>query len=125
MAGQVVHFELPADDVGRARTFYSETFGWRMNPLPAMNYTLVGTAATGDDGAVSEPGAINGGMAVRGEPISAPVVTIMVDDIDEALTTVERNGGRTVAGRQAVGDMGYAAYFRDTEGNTIGLWQNA
>jgi len=22
-----------------------------------------------------------------------------------------------------VGDMGYAAYFKDTEGNIIGLWQ--
>jgi predicted enzyme related to lactoylglutathione lyase len=30
-----------------------------------------------------------------------------------------------VQGRQEVGDMGYAAYFKDTEGNTMGMWQNA
>jgi predicted enzyme related to lactoylglutathione lyase len=27
--------------------------------------------------------------------------------------------------RQPVGDMGFAAYFRDTEGNVVGLWQTA
>jgi uncharacterized protein len=124
MAGQVVHFELPADDVERARKFYSDAFGWRMNPLPQMNYTLVSTATTNPDGTLAEPGAINGGMAARGEPITAPIVTILVDDIDDALATVEKLGGSTVMGRQAVGDMGFSAYFRDTEGNTVGLWQS-
>ena len=125
MAGQIVHFELPADDVERAQKFYSDAFGWRMNPLPQMNYTLVSTAATNPDGTVSETGAINGGMAARGAPITAPVVTILVDDIDDALATVEKLGGSSVVGRQAVGDMGFSGYFKDPEGNTVGLWQNA
>ena len=33
---------------------------------------------------------------------------------------------RAVAGeKMAVGDMGFAAYFKDSEGNVMGLWQNA
>ena len=27
--------------------------------------------------------------------------------------------------RQAVRDMGFAAYFKDTEGNLVGLWETA
>lgn len=27
--------------------------------------------------------------------------------------------------RQPVGDMGFVAYFRDPEGNIVGLWENA
>lgn len=34
-------------------------------------------------------------------------------------------GGTVAIGRQTVGEMGFSAYFHDTEGNLIGLWQNA
>ena len=47
-----------------------------------------------------------------------------VDDIDSALAKVEELGGTTVRPRQEVGQMGYAAYFTDPEGNLMGLWQN-
>ena len=36
-----------------------------------------------------------------------------------------RSAGQTLIGRQAVGDMGWAAYFKDVEGNSMGLWQSA
>jgi uncharacterized protein len=26
----IVHFEIPADDVDRAKKFYSDLFGWKM-----------------------------------------------------------------------------------------------
>jgi predicted enzyme related to lactoylglutathione lyase len=31
----------------------------------------------------------------------------------------------TVSDREPVGDMGFAAYFKDTEGNLVGLWETA
>jgi uncharacterized protein len=124
MAGQVIHFEVPADDLERAQRFYADTFGWQVTPMPEMSYTMVQTGPTGPDGRPSEPGVINGGMMARGGPATAPVITITVDDIDDALATVEQHGGKTAVARQAVGDMGFAAYFVDTEGNTMGLWQN-
>jgi uncharacterized protein len=125
MAGEVVHFEVPADDVGRAQKFYQDAFGWKMQPMPEMSYTMVSTTETNEMGMPTAAGAINGGMAARGGPITAPVITIQVDDIDNALATVERLGGKTAAGRQAVGEMGFTGYFVDTEGNTVGLWQSA
>lgn len=125
MSGGVIHFELPADDIERARGFYRDAFGWSMNPMPEMKYTIVSTTEVGEDYMPVERGVINGGMAERGGPITAPVVTLGVDDIDTALRRVEELGGKTVQGKMPVGDMGFTAYFADTEGNTVGLWQNA
>jgi predicted enzyme related to lactoylglutathione lyase len=53
------------------------------------------------------------------------VLTVEVDDIDEALEKIGTLGGTTVSAKQAVGDMGFSAYFKDPEGNLMGLWQNA
>jgi predicted enzyme related to lactoylglutathione lyase len=124
MSGRVVHFEVPFDDGDRARAFYAEAFGWQMNPLPEMSYTLVTTGPSGQ-GPPSEPGFINGGMFQRGEATAGPVIVVDVDDIDAALARIEELGGKTVEARQQVGEMGFSAYFQDPEGNLIGLWQNA
>lgn len=125
MSGRVVHFEIPADDVGRAQQFYRQAFGWTLEAWPEMNYTMVRTTPTNEQGMPSEPGAINGGMFPREGVLTGPIVTIDVQDIDQALQTIESLGGSTVLAKQPVGDMGFAAYFRDSEGNVMGLWQNA
>lgn len=124
MSGRVVHFEIPADDLGRAQAFYREVFGWQVQPMEGMDYTAVTTSPVDEQGMPTEPGAINGGMMQREDPVSTPVVTVDVDDVDAALATIESLGGATVLPKQAIGDMGFAAYFRDTEGNLMGLWQS-
>ncbi|HLU42761.1 MAG TPA: VOC family protein [Microthrixaceae bacterium] len=55
----------------------------------------------------------------------APVITLEVDDMEAALQRVRDRGGEVVGEATKVGEMGYAAYFRDTEGNLMGLWQSA
>jgi predicted enzyme related to lactoylglutathione lyase len=125
MSGRVVHFELPADDMDRAKAFYAEAFGWALSTMPDLAYTLVVTTPVDADGAPTEPGAINGGMAARGTPITSPLITIEVDDIDAALATVERLGGNRLRDKTPVGSMGFTAYFTDTEGSVVGLWQDA
>ncbi|HEX5510512.1 MAG TPA: VOC family protein [Actinomycetales bacterium] len=123
--GGVVHFEIPADDVERAQGFYRDVFGWRIDPMPDMSYAMLMTTEAGEDGRPTEPGVINGGMMRREGEISSPVITIAVDDIEATLKQVSSNGGTTVQGKMPVGDMGFAAYFTDPEGNILGLWQNA
>ena len=124
MSGRVVHFEIPFDDGERAGSFYSDAFGWKLTPMPEMKYVLV-TTGPSDQGPPSEPGFINGGMLYRELPVGTPVITIDVEDIDASLEKIENLGGTTVSAKQAVGDMGFAAYFKDSEGNLMGLWQNA
>jgi predicted enzyme related to lactoylglutathione lyase len=125
MSGEVVHFEVPADNTERARKFYSATFGWKMNPMPEFDYTMVQTGAADEKGMPKDPGVINGGMAKRGGPITHPVVTIQVDDIDAAAKLITKHGGKVVQKKQPIGDgtMGFTGYFEDTEGNVVGLYQ--
>ena len=122
MTGRVVHFEIPYDDDERARGFYQQAFGWQMMPMPEMGYTIVMTGPSGDEGP-TEPGFINGGMMKREGPYNGPNLVIDVANLEEALKSVNEAGGSTVSEREAVGDMGFVAYFRDTEGNLVGLWE--
>ncbi len=121
----VVHFEIPADDLERAQKFYSESFGWNVNYIAEMNYAIVSTTESDEKtGAPKKPGAINGGMLKRQEPVKNPVITINVESIDEAHDKIETAGGEIIRGKMPVGDMGFASYFKDSEGNVLGLWEN-
>lgn len=127
MSGRVVHFEVPFDDGDRARDFYQQAFGWNLTEMPELKYTTVSTGPAAEDtGMPAEPGYIGGGMFER-EPDSpqGPVIVMDVDSIDDALAKVRSLGGKVVGEKAPVGEMGFAAYFTDTEGNVMGLWETA
>jgi predicted enzyme related to lactoylglutathione lyase len=125
--GKVVHFEIPADDVDRAKNFYGSIFGWDLQTMPMgeSEYTTVRTTAVDEQTQLpTEPGAINGGMMQRDARITtAPVITIDVDGIDDSLKQIEDKGGSTVVPRTPIPGMGAFAYFKDSEGNVMGLWE--
>ena len=125
MSGEVGHFEIPADSPDRARKFYSTVFGWKMNVMPEMDYTMVSTGAVDDQGMPKAPGFIGGGIGKRGGHLMHSVVTIMVDDISAVEKVIEKHGGTILQKKQAIGDgsMGHTGYFKDTEGNVVGLYQ--
>lgn len=121
---KIVHFEIPADDVARAKEFYGSIFEWELQDYPEMQYTIVMTVPVDDKQMPTHPGAINGGMMKRSNTTpSSPVLTIEVQSIDEALKKVEAGGGETVTPRTPIPGMGAFAYFKDTEGNTLGLFE--
>lgn len=123
--GGVVHFEIPADDQERARKFYQDALGWRIEPVPGMDYNMVIT--TDMDESTGQPttaGAINGGMMARGGQITNPVITVDVPDINATLKAVEELGGSVVMPRNEIPGMGFFAYFKDPEDNVMGLWEN-
>jgi predicted enzyme related to lactoylglutathione lyase len=124
---RVVHFEIPADNVERAKTFYKQVFGWDISQYPGMEYHMVNTTEVDQKTQMpTKPGAINGGMAKRNNDTNkTTVITVDVPDIDAALKSIEKLGGKTVQKKQPVADMGFTAYFKDTEGNVVGLWQSA
>ena len=125
MSDRVVHFEVPFDDGDRARGFYKEIFGWQLQEMPEMNYTMVTSGPSGDTGPI-ESGFINGGMMARqGGPAQGPVIVVDVDSIDATLERIGGLGGSTVTPKMPIGDMGFAAYAKDPEGNVIGLWETA
>jgi uncharacterized protein len=121
---KVVHFEIPADNLDRAKKFYQSLFGWQITDFPQMNYTIVNTVAVDENNMPKESGAINGGMLKRNHPGEQPVIVINVSSVDEYLKKVEKAGGKTVMPKVKVGEMGLYARVTDTEGNMIGLWEH-
>lgn len=125
---KVVHFEIPVDDLARAKKFYSSIFGWELEdyPMPGgVKYTgIVTTPMDKNSHMPKEPGAINGGMLQRNEYIRAPVVAINVDSVDEHVNKVAAAGGKVVMPKVEIEGMGYYAYVTDSENNVIGLWEN-
>jgi len=124
---KVVHFEIPAEDVSRAKEFYGSIFGWDVQDyeMGGGTYAILQTVPVDERQMPTEPGAINGGMMQRSAATPGPVITIQVDAIDEALKKIEAGGGGVVTPRTEVPNMGWFAYFKDSEGNTMGLWETA
>jgi len=124
--GKVVHFEIPTDDISRASEFYRSIFGWDLRDMSeyGMDYTIAMTVPVDEQTQVpTEPGAINGGMMKRSDQTSSPVIVIDVPSITETLERIEASGGSTVQPRTEIQGMGAFAYFKDSEGNVIGLWE--
>jgi predicted enzyme related to lactoylglutathione lyase len=120
MPNSPTHFEIPADDVQRAKAFYEKTFGWKITAFPmppGQEYWGVSTMKEGEAG-------INGGLMQRknaGQPFTN---YISVTSIDVMTVKVQANGGTVVLPKQEIGQgMGWIAAFLDPENNLIGLHQ--
>ena len=112
----IVHFDISADDIERARNFYSELFGWKIKKFPGpMDYFLIETESL--DG---KPG-ITGGIARRENPQQKITNFVAVPSIDEYFSRVEKLGGKVIEPKRAIPTIGYIAGCEDTEGNTFGL----
>jgi uncharacterized protein len=126
---KVVHFEITYDDQERAKDFYRSVFDWELydNDMGnGVNYTTAMTVPTDDTTRLpKEPGAINGGFTGKSKETPAPVITIGVASIDDTLKKVEASGGKVVTPRTPIPDMGAFAYFTDSEGNTMGLFESS
>jgi predicted enzyme related to lactoylglutathione lyase len=111
-----VHFELPVEDQARAAAFYEKVFDWDIQQWEGAPYWL---ATTGPD---SEAG-INGALGQKSEDFAVPVFVIEVPDIEAAIVTVQEAGATITHPKNPIPGVGYAAYFDDTEGNRIGLFE--
>lgn len=124
---KVVHFEIPADDLERAKKFYG-IFDWQLSDWPMGDGSVyVGVTTVPIDEQTympKEPGAINGGLVKRDAYIKTPQVTINVPSVDEYVEKVKKEGGKVVKPKQEIQGMGYFAYVNDTEGNLLGLWED-
>jgi len=119
----LTHFMIPADDVARARRFYSALLGWKIEPAPASESMGIGAMQYHEiiTGPV-EPGALSsGGLYKRHE--KEPILDfVQVGDIEGVASRVEMLGGKIMLPVSAIPGVGLTAMILDTEGNLIGLW---
>ena len=111
---RVVHFEIHASKPQQLVDFYSEVFGWKFQHMAEMNYWMI------DNG--EGPG-INGGLFQRGDA-GVTTLTMSVGSIEDAIATIEAEGGKVVQGKTPIPGMGWFATCEDTEGNRFGLFTN-
>lgn len=115
MAGKVIHFEIPIDDGDRAVAFYTQAFGWTLDRFGPLEYW---TTQAGDGEG------IGGALTKRDAEAPGLIFYIDVDDIDRTLTAIEAAGGRRLTERMPIPTVGWSAFFEDTEGNRVGLFQS-
>jgi len=114
----LAHFDIPADDVERARRFYEAVFQWRFSSFGPPDFYLI---QTGTD---EQPG-IGGSVSLRHEPLApggglgAFECTISVDDLGATVAAVTANGGTTTMPPYTLTGVGQMAKFHDTEGNAV------
>jgi predicted enzyme related to lactoylglutathione lyase len=114
----IVHFDLPADDLERAKKFYEKLFDWKFNQvqMPEPFYLIETRDLNGNP-------ATGGGMGKRRLPGQHIMNYIGVSSIEESIAKVKKLGGNIITPRTAVPGWGYLAICVDTENNTFGLWQ--
>jgi len=117
----IAYFEVPADDVKRAKKFYAEILGWEFIPSQVpkipVEYWNISTGKSSKD-------TLNmGGLYQRKEQSSRMLMYAVVDDIDKALAKVEKAGGKIVSPKISLDTVGNLVTIIDSEGNLIGLWE--
>jgi uncharacterized protein len=117
----VVHFEIPADDVERAKKFYGELFGWKIEKFTGQSPMEYWTIGTGAGKAEMELG---GGMMKRQMPNQQITIYLDVPSVDGYTDKVKKLGGSVTVPKTAIPDMGYFAVCLDSENNPFGLWED-
>lgn len=109
----VVHVEIPAANVEGAGKFYADLFGWKIQSMPEMNYTMweAGDGTGGGFSRVSEE-----------NPAGQVLVYIDSDDIEVDLKKVEKLGGKVLRQKTEIPGMGWFGIFKDPTGNVLALY---
>lgn len=123
---RVVHFEIQADDVDRAKAFYEAAFDWKFEDWGSFTGSVYWGILTGE---ADQPG-INGGLLQRPAAAPAPqqgtnafVCTMQVEDYDASEQKILAAGGQVALPKMALTGMAWQGYYIDTEGNTFGIHQ--
>ena len=92
-----------------------------------MDYTMVTTGPVSDQGMSTEPGFINGGMVQRPDPDGAPGARHRraTTSTPPSRRSHERGGSTVCLPSSRSARWASSAYFTDSEGNLMGLWQTA
>ena len=114
----IEHFEVPAEDMERAKKFYEELFDWKISKTPGVeDYLSIATAdQSGSKG-------LDGGIMRKKVPEHTTMNYIGVSSVDEYAQKVKKLGGKVVMDKTAVPGMGYFIVCLDTERNAFGIWE--
>lgn len=113
-------FEIPVKDMGRAKRFYGVLFDHPMVDMPSPVPGMEMAAFQWKQGAANATGAL-----VKSDQLSprldGTTVYFQCEDLDAVIGRVADAGGEVLTPKVPIGEHGFIAHVRDTEGNRIGL----
>jgi predicted enzyme related to lactoylglutathione lyase len=111
-------FEIPVNDMDRAKSFYEGVLGIRLTPFTSAEFDM--TLFPSVQGAAGAAGAL---MKARSyvPSHSGALVYFSVEDIEATLERVERFGGKILNPKTGIGQFGFVGHFEDCEGNRVAL----
>ena len=116
---------LPASDLGRARAFYGERLGLTpAQTLPGgdLEYETAGTRFYVTQSVGKSPGEFTQASWVV-QDVDAEVAELRSRGVTFEEYDLPELGMKTVDGITVVPELGRAAYFKDSEGNLLGMIQ--
>ena len=118
IANQIMHIELASSDPQMSAQFYAALFGWRVETLSPMDYTIA-RAADGHLTAAFVP--------VDGQDFqpSDALVYVSTDDIDATLHRAAALGGTIISPKFQVPTVGWLGVVGDPGGNKVAVMQPA
>ncbi len=119
----IVHFEIPADDLEKLRSFYAELFGRKIERWPGPSeYLTITTVPVNEKGELIRPG-VNGGLLKRQNPEHKPISYILVESVDEYAKKIETLGGKVIVPKTQVPGICWWALAIDPEGNQFAIME--
>jgi uncharacterized protein len=115
----VEYFQIPADDISRAKEFYNKVFGWEMQKWNDSEQEYWMFQTKDDEG---NPG-LGGGLMKRQSPQHTVTNFITVSSIEEYSSNIEQSGGKVIMPKTEIPNMGFFAVFLDTENNMFGIFE--
>ena len=116
----IVHFDIGADDLDRAKKFYEELFNWKIASMPGLsNYYEITTSD------IHGVHSIGGGLTKREKPLQNGITNFIgAVSINETIAKLDKLGGKIIQSKQAIPGYGYVAVCTDTENNVFGLFED-
>ncbi|MEW6426770.1 MAG: VOC family protein [Thermodesulfobacteriota bacterium] len=114
MANPFVHIELQTRNVEQSKKFYTGMFGWKLNEMPEMGYTIIDVGEGTGGGMMQKP--------MEGMP-DLWLPYILVDDVGAATRKAQSLGATICKEVTEVPDMGWFSVLTDPTGAVFGLWQ--
>lgn len=120
MPGKLIHFDIPASDVGKLVSFYRNVMEWTIEKYEAEpgtpEYWMVQPEPGNED-------AVGGGIGAAGAPEQKPMNYYEAEGGLEAFNQrVRDSGGTVVLERMAVPKYGWFSICVDPEGNSFAGW---
>jgi len=113
---RVVNFDFPTENAEKAKSFFTDIFGWKFTEWYNKDYWLIETGEKHRQG-------INGSMIKRRHDMHVPSIMVQVENIDITLKKVIEEGGKINFAKMSIPKVGWMAYINDPENNVVCIMQ--